>query len=87
MLEQYRTPKGEGVRTDDGFEEGMEIPIYYDPMQAKLIICGKTREEAIQLMIRLLTNMKFKECKTYFHLKKSFLNMKILEVGILIPIW
>ena len=50
-LERYRTPSGEGIRIDDGFEEGMEVPIYYDPMLAKLITYGKTREEAIQLMI------------------------------------
>lgn len=50
-LNRYRTPEGEGIRVDDGFEEGMEVPIYYDPMLAKLITYGKNREEAIQLMI------------------------------------
>jgi acetyl-CoA carboxylase biotin carboxylase subunit len=49
-LERYRIPIGEGIRVDDGFEEGMEIPIYYDPMIAKLITYGKTRDEAIQKM-------------------------------------
>ncbi|MEZ5054920.1 MAG: biotin carboxylase N-terminal domain-containing protein [Chitinophagales bacterium] len=29
-LEKYITPKGDGVRVDDGFDEGMDIPIYYD---------------------------------------------------------
>ena len=51
ILERYRGPEGEGIRLDDGFEEGMEVPIYYDPMLAKLITYGKTREEAIQIMI------------------------------------
>ncbi|RYD73068.1 MAG: acetyl-CoA carboxylase biotin carboxylase subunit, partial [Sphingobacteriales bacterium] len=40
-LQTYKTPKGNGVRVDDGFEQGMEIPIYYDPMIAKLITFGK----------------------------------------------
>ncbi|HPA36843.1 MAG TPA: biotin carboxylase N-terminal domain-containing protein, partial [Chitinophagales bacterium] len=31
-LEVYQLPQGEGVRVDDGFDEGMDIPIYYDPM-------------------------------------------------------
>ncbi|MFA6277826.1 MAG: acetyl-CoA carboxylase biotin carboxylase subunit [Pedobacter sp.] len=53
-LQTYRTPKGNGVRVDDGFEEGMEIPIYYDPMIAKLITYGATREEAIERMIRAI---------------------------------
>lgn len=54
LLERYRGPSGEGIRLDDGFEEGMEVPIYYDPMLAKLITYGKTREEAIQVMIKAI---------------------------------
>ncbi len=53
-LQTYVTPKGNGVRVDDGFEEGMEIPIYYDPMIAKLITYGKDRQEAIERMIRAI---------------------------------
>lgn len=53
-LQTYRLPQGPGVRVDDGFEEGMEIPIYYDPMIAKLITYGKNREEAIERMIRAI---------------------------------
>jgi acetyl-CoA carboxylase biotin carboxylase subunit len=53
-LQTYITPKGAGVRVDDGFEQGMEIPIYYDPMIAKLITSGKDRTEAIERMIRAI---------------------------------
>jgi len=53
-LQTYVTPKGPGVRVDDGFEQGMEIPIYYDPMIAKLITYGKDRKEAIERMIRAI---------------------------------
>lgn len=53
-LQTYITPKGPGVRVDDGFEQGMEIPIYYDPMIAKLITYGKDRKEAIERMIRAI---------------------------------
>lgn len=53
-LQTYRTPKGNGVRVDDGFEEGMEIPIYYDPMIAKLITFGANRTEAIDRMVRAI---------------------------------
>ncbi|CAN0605072.1 unnamed protein product, partial [Ectocarpus sp. 12 AP-2014] len=31
-LSTYKTPTGEGIRVDDGFEEGMTVPMYYDPM-------------------------------------------------------
>lgn len=54
VLQTYKTPKGNGVRVDDGFEQGMEIPIYYDPMIAKLITYGQSREEAIERMIRAI---------------------------------
>ena len=63
-LERYRTPSGEGIRLDDGFEEGMEVPIYYDPMLAKLITYGKSREEAIQLMLKAINAYEVKGVMT-----------------------
>ncbi len=42
----YKTPKGPGIRVDDAYEEGMDIPIYYDPMIAKLVVHGKDRNDA-----------------------------------------
>ena len=53
-LKTYITPKGPGIRVDDGFEQGMDIPIYYDPMIAKLVSYGKDRQEAIERMIRAI---------------------------------
>jgi acetyl/propionyl-CoA carboxylase alpha subunit len=50
----YQPPSGPGVRVDDGFEQGMTIPIYYDPMIAKLVTYGKDRQEAIRRMIRAI---------------------------------
>lgn len=54
----YKTPSGPGVRVDDSFEEGMDIPIYYDPMISKLIVHGKDRTEAIEKMIRAIDDYK-----------------------------
>jgi acetyl-CoA carboxylase biotin carboxylase subunit len=53
-LSTYQIPKGPGVRVDDGFEEGMLIPIHYDPMIAKLVVHGKSREEAMDRMLRAI---------------------------------
>ncbi len=53
-LQTYRRPQGPGIRVDDGFEQGMDIPIYYDPMLAKLIAWGKDRAEAIERMKRAI---------------------------------
>jgi acetyl-CoA carboxylase biotin carboxylase subunit len=57
-LEVYQLPVGKNIRVDNGFEEGMDIPIYYDPMLSKLITYGKTRDEAIQLMIKAIDDYK-----------------------------
>ena len=53
-LQTYVRPQGPGVRVDDGFEQGMDIPIYYDPMIAKLVTHGATRAEAIARMLRAI---------------------------------
>ena len=53
-LATYNRPQGAGVRVDDGYEKGMEIPIYYDPMIAKLIAYGADRQEAIARMVRAI---------------------------------
>ncbi len=50
-LQTYRLPSGPGVRVDNGIEEGMEVPIYYDPMLSKLIVYAGSRAEAIERMI------------------------------------
>jgi len=63
-LDTYRRPSGPGVRVDDGFEEGMDIPIYYDPMIAKLITHGKDRNEAIQRMVRAIDDFHVSGVKT-----------------------
>jgi pyruvate carboxylase subunit A len=63
-LDTYKLPVGEGIRVDNGFEEGMDIPIYYDPMLSKLITYGTTREEAIQLMIKAIDDYHIEGVKT-----------------------
>ncbi len=60
----YKVPSGPGVRVDDAFEEGMEIPIFYDPMIAKLIVHGKDRTEAIQKMLRAIHDYQISGIET-----------------------
>jgi acetyl-CoA carboxylase biotin carboxylase subunit len=63
-LTTYAPPKGPGVRVDDSMEEGMDIPIYYDPMIAKLIVHGRNRTEAIERMIRAIDEYKIAGVQT-----------------------
>ncbi|OQP65914.1 biotin carboxylase [Niastella vici] len=57
-LTKYQTPAGEGIRVDGGYTEGMTIPVYYDPMIAKLITHGNNRTEAIQKMKGAIADYK-----------------------------
>ncbi|GAB2766897.1 acetyl-CoA carboxylase biotin carboxylase subunit [Rhabdobacter roseus] len=63
-LQTYQRPQGNGVRVDDGFEQGMEIPIHYDPMIAKLITYGHNRPEAIEKMIRAIDEYQISGVQT-----------------------
>ena len=56
FLSTYILPEGDGIRVDNGIEQGTDVPIYYDPMLSKLISYGKNREEAIALMIKAIDN-------------------------------
>lgn len=53
-LSRYCRPQGPGVRVDDGFREGMEVPVHYDSMLSKLVVHSGSRDEAIERMIRAI---------------------------------
>ena len=55
---------GRGVRIDTGVEEGDRISPYYDPMIAKLIASGATREEAIDRLVDVLEQVEVWPVKT-----------------------
>lgn len=63
-LNTYELPKGPGIRVDDAYEPGMEIPIYYDPMIAKLVVHAPTREAAIQKMLRAISDYRISGVQT-----------------------
>jgi acetyl/propionyl-CoA carboxylase alpha subunit len=54
--------QGKGIRVDNGFEQEHGYS-YYDPMLAKLITYGETREEAIEIMINAIDNYLVRACK------------------------
>jgi len=80
-LDRYRIPSGRHIRVDDAFEEGMEIPIYYDPMIAKLVVWGKTREEAIDRCIAAIDNYQISGVKTTLDFGKFVLKHPAFRSG------
>ncbi len=63
-LLRYRPPVGEHIRVDDGYEEGLDVPIYYDPLLAKLIVWGVNRDAAIRRMLDAISSYDVKGVKT-----------------------
>ncbi|QHL86325.1 acetyl-CoA carboxylase biotin carboxylase subunit [Nibribacter ruber] len=80
-LTTYKRPQGLGVRVDDGFEEGMEIPIYYDPMIAKLVTYGKDRQEAIEKMIRAIEEYQITGIETTLPFGKFVMEHEAFRSG------
>ncbi|MFN3918177.1 MAG: acetyl-CoA carboxylase biotin carboxylase subunit [Flavobacteriales bacterium] len=80
-LKRYRIPKGPGIRVDDSMEEGMTIPIYYDPMIAKLITHANTREEAIKLMTQAIDNYEISGVETTLQFCRFAINHEAFVSG------
>jgi acetyl-CoA carboxylase biotin carboxylase subunit len=57
VLQYLRVPSGPGIRWDSGVEAGDEVTLFYDPLLAKLVAWGETREVAIQRMRRALSEL------------------------------
>jgi acetyl-CoA carboxylase biotin carboxylase subunit len=54
LITKLVTPAGPGVRYDSGSYRGWDVPIYYDPLLAKLCVWAETREAAIDRLARVL---------------------------------
>lgn len=80
-LLRYRVPSGRSVRVDDAFEEGMDIPIYYDPMIAKLVVWGETRAKAIRRTIQAIDNYQISGVKTTLDFGKYVLKHEAFRSG------
>ncbi len=80
-LIMYQPPKGPGVRVDDGYEQGMDIPIYYDPMIAKLVAYGKDRNEAIDRLCRAIDEYYIHGIQTTLQFGKWAVNTEPFRSG------
>ena len=70
----YVVPKGPGVRVDDWIYPGCEIPPYYDPLIAKLIVWAENRFKAIKRLRRALREYVIEGVKTNIPLHLAILS-------------
>ncbi|MAN59351.1 MAG: acetyl-CoA carboxylase biotin carboxylase subunit [Flavobacteriaceae bacterium] len=80
-LTVYRPPHGKNIRVDDGFTEGMEVPIQYDPMLSKLITYGKDRNEAIQRMTEAIADYEVEGVSTTLPFGKFVMQHEAFRSG------
>jgi 3-methylcrotonyl-CoA carboxylase alpha subunit len=64
QIHYLREPKGDGVRIDTGVTVASEITRFYDPMIAKLIVWGDSREQALQRLSQSLKHYLIGGVKT-----------------------
>ena len=81
ILNKYQPPTGTGIRYDDGFEEGMQIPIYYDPMLGKLVVHAADRESAIRRMLRAIDGFLVDGISTTLSFGRFVLNHPAFQRG------
>jgi pyruvate carboxylase subunit A/propionyl-CoA carboxylase alpha chain len=53
-IHRFGVPQFPGVRVDSGVEDGSMVSVFYDPMLAKVIAHGTTRDEAAEVLARAL---------------------------------
>lgn len=63
-ITSYRAPTGDGIRVDEGYGEGLDVPIYYDPLLAKLVVHGRSRYEAIERLSQAIDLYTIEGVKT-----------------------
>jgi acetyl-CoA carboxylase biotin carboxylase subunit len=76
-----RQPKGRGIRIDGALQEGQPIHPIYDPMLAKLIVSGKSREEVLKKMKDVLGEFTLLGIRHNLDFLRFILQTKPVAVG------
>jgi acetyl-CoA carboxylase, biotin carboxylase subunit len=63
-ITRWVPPSGPGIRMESGVAEGCQVSVHYDPLLAKLVAAGATRDEAIARMQRALEAFVVEGLKT-----------------------
>jgi acetyl-CoA carboxylase biotin carboxylase subunit len=80
-ITEYRPPGGFGVRIDTHLYQGYELPIYYDSLIAKLVTYDLTRDGAIRIMKRALSEFRIEPVKSTIPLYKKVMDDTLFQKG------
>jgi acetyl-CoA carboxylase biotin carboxylase subunit len=81
LIRSFRVPGGPFVRLDSGVFEGAKVPIYYDPIIAKLIVWDETRPLAIKRMVRALGELKIRGIRSNVSFLLDVIQSKAFQAG------
>ncbi len=81
-LTVFRPPREAGVRVDTGFAEGRDVTPHYDPMIAKVIVRGETRELAIDRLIGALEAFEIQGLKNNIPAVLAILRSEPFRAGL-----
>jgi acetyl/propionyl-CoA carboxylase alpha subunit len=74
-------PSGPGIRLDSGFEAGATITAHYDPMIAKLIVCGEDREEVLARLASALDEFWIAGIRTGLPFLRRLVETRAFQMG------
>ena len=74
LITRLREPAGPGIRVDSGVYQGYEVPVYYDPLIAKLLAWAPDRNLAIRRMHRALSEFIIDGVKSSTGYLKTIMN-------------
>jgi len=81
LIRSFRVPGGPFVRLDSGVFEGAKVPIYYDPIIAKLIVWDETRPLAMKRMVRALGELKIRGIRSNVSFLLDVIQSKAFQTG------
>jgi propionyl-CoA carboxylase alpha chain len=81
LITRYAAPRGKNIRVDSGVDAGSTVSVYYDPMLAKVITWGETREEARSRMVEALNGYHIEGISTNIDFANQVLTHPVFVRG------
>lgn len=81
LLSQVSFPSGEGIRIDHWIESGIEVPPFFDPMLAKVIVHAESRDAALEKLQQTLADIELYGSETNLEYLRALTRDPVLQRG------